>query len=121
MFFRLSIKLLTTYPHTLFLSNGIDHPPTCLDKGCLPKKKLLRRRHWSIREGGGKKNPLFLAHQKGDIFLWGEGSNFFCPMSHVHFCVSVSTQFVHFCIIILYFGKFSKNNIERIESTLNHS
>ena len=45
---------------------------------------------------GGKKNPLFLVHQKGDIFLWREGSKSFCHMSHVHFGVSVSTQFVAF-------------------------
>ena len=49
------------------------------------KKKLLRRRHWSIWEGGGKKIPFFLVHQKGDIFLWREGSKFFCHMSHAHF------------------------------------
>ena len=39
-----------------------------------------------------KKSP-FLLHQKGDITLWREGSKSFCHMSHVHFCVSVSTQF----------------------------
>ena len=47
-------------------------------------------------EGGGKKNPLFLVHQKGDIFLWREGSKSFCHMFHVQFCPSVSTQFVAF-------------------------
>jgi len=36
----------------------------------------------------------FLVHQKGDIFLWREGSKYFCYMFHFHFCVSVSTQFV---------------------------
>ena len=44
--------------------------------------------------GRGVKNPLFLAHQKGDIFLWGEGSKTLCHMSHVQFCVSVSSQFL---------------------------
>ena len=48
----------------------------------------------TYRREGGKKYPLFLLHQKGDISLWREGSKCFCPMSHVHFCVSVSTQFV---------------------------
>ena len=43
---------------------------------------------------GGKKNPLFLIHQKGEIFLWGEGLKCFCLLYHVHFCASVSTQFV---------------------------
>ena len=43
--------------------------------------------------GRGVKNSLFLLHQKGDIYLWREGSKPFCHMSHVHFCVSVSTQF----------------------------
>ena len=44
--------------------------------------------------GRGVKKSPFLAHQKGDIFLWGEGSKTFCHMSHVQFCVSVSSQFV---------------------------
>ena len=57
----------------------------------------------------GGKNPLFLAHQKGDIFSWGGG----LTLSHVHFCVSVSTQFVAFLEAIHIFGKFAKNNIER--------
>ena len=61
-------------------------------KGCL-QKKLLRRGHWSIQGEGGGKSP-FLVQQKKDIFLWGEGSKSFCHMSHIHFCVSVSTQFV---------------------------
>ena len=40
---------------------------------------------------GVKKFPLL--HQKGDIYLWREGSKSFCHMSHVHVCVSVSIQF----------------------------
>ena len=39
---------------------------------------------------------LCLVGQKGDIFLWREGSKSFCHMSHVHFGVSVSAQFVAF-------------------------
>ena len=30
----------------------------------------------TYRREGGKKNPLFLLHQKGDISLWREGSFF---------------------------------------------
>ena len=47
-------------------------------------KKKIAEKETLVHMGGrgGKINPLFLAHQKGDIFLWGEGSNFFvpCPM-----------------------------------------
>ena len=65
-----------------------------LSKGCLPKKNCWEGDIGPYGREGGKKNPLFLAHQKGDIFLWGEGSKTFCHMSHVQFCVSVSSQFV---------------------------
>ena len=61
--------------------------------------KMLRRGYWSIPGG---KNLHFLVHQKGDIFLWGKGSKSFCLMSHVHFCASVSTQFVAFLEALLY-------------------
>ena len=47
----------------------------------------------TYRREGVKKYPLFSAHQKGDIFFRREGSKSFCHMSHVRFCVSVSTQF----------------------------
>ena len=50
----------------------------------------------TYRREGGEKKPLFLLHQKGDIFIWGEGSKSFCLLSHVHFCASVSIQFVAF-------------------------
>ena len=50
----------------------------------------------TYRREGVKNYPLFLAHQKGDIFFWREGSKSFCHMSHVHYGVSVSTQFVAF-------------------------
>ena len=49
----------------------------------------------TYRREGGKKDPLFLLHQKGDISLWREGSKYFCHMSHNDFCFSVSTQFHH--------------------------
>ena len=58
-------------------------------KGCIQKKNA--EKETLVHTGGrGVKKSHFLAHQKGDIFLWGG-------------------------------GKISKNNIERIESTLNHS
>ena len=56
----------------------------------IAEKETLVHTGWR----GGKRNPLFIAYQKGDIFLWGEGSKTFCHMSHVQFCVSVSSQFV---------------------------
>ena len=57
------------------------------------KKKCPEGDIGTYRREGGKKNPLFLLHQKGDISLWREGSKYFCPMSHVHSCVSISTPF----------------------------
>ena len=73
------------------------------------KKKLLRRRHWSIQGGGGqKKSPFFSSSNRGHILI-GEGSKTFCHMSHVQFWVSVSSQFLtdfwwrkQDCLIILY-------------------
>ena len=64
----------------------------------MPAKKEIAEKLTLVHTGGmgGKKNPLFLVHQKGDIFLWREGSKSFCHMSHVIFGVSVSTQFVAF-------------------------
>ena len=62
--------------------------------GMPSKKKFPEGDIGTYRREGGKKNPLFIAHQKGDIFSWGEGSKTFCHMSHVQFCVSVSSQFV---------------------------
>ena len=50
--------------------------------------------HWNIQEGEAEKSP-FLLHPKGDIYLWREGSKYFCHMSHIHFGFSVSTQFHH--------------------------
>ena len=46
-----------------------------------------------------KKNP-----SKEDISLWREGSKFFCQMSHVHLCVSVSTKFVTFLGLHSFYG-----------------
>ena len=80
--------------------------PNFLPKGCLPKKKIAEKETLVHMGGRGvKKNPLFLVHQKGDIFLWGEGSKSFCLMSHVHFCASVSTQFEAF-LEALHYGNF---------------
>jgi len=59
----------------------------------------------TYRREGVKNYPLFLAHQKGDIFFWREVSKSFCHMSHVHFCVSVSTQFLAF-LEALHYEKF---------------
>ena len=47
------------------------------------------------RGEGGEKNPK-LVHQKGDIFLEGGVKIFLSHVTHVHFGVSVSTQFVVF-------------------------
>ena len=39
------------------------------------KKKIAEKETLvHMGERGVKKNPLFLVHQKGDIFLWREGS-----------------------------------------------
>ena len=69
------------------------------------KKKIAEKETLVHTGGRGVKNPFFLAHQKGDIFLWGEGSKSFCLMSHVHFCASVSTQFEAF-LEALHYGNF---------------
>ena len=53
---------------------------------------------------GGKKIPFFGSSKRGHI-LMGEGSKSFCLMSHVHFCASVSTQFVAF-LEALHYGNF---------------
>ena len=65
----------------------------------------------TYRKEGVKKHPLFSAHQKGDIFFWREGSKSFCHMSHVHFCVSVSTQFLAF-LKALHYEKLSCNKVD---------
>ena len=67
-------------------------------KRCCPKKIAEKEEGdiGSYRREGGKKNLLFSIHQNGDLFLWREGSKSFCCMSHTHFCVSFSTQFVTF-------------------------
>ena len=59
-------------------------------------KKKIAEKETLVHMGGRgvKKNPLFLTHQKGDIFLWREGSKSFCHMLHIQLCLSVSTQFV---------------------------
>ena len=57
------------------------------------KKKIAQKLILGHTGGRGVKKFPFFAHQKGDIYLWKEGSKSFCPMSHVHFCVSVSIQF----------------------------
>ena len=72
---------------------------TIYDTGMsLAKKKKIADKETLVHTGwrGGKRNPLFIAYQKGDIFLWGEGSKPYCCVSQVHFCVSVPTQFVAF-------------------------
>ena len=69
---------------------------TSFAKVCLQKKNCWEGDIGPYRGEGGEKNPPFLVHRNGDIFLWGEGSKSFCLMSHVHFCASVSTQFVAF-------------------------
>ena len=48
-------------------------------KGC-HQKKLLRRRHWSIQGGRGKKIPFFSSPKRGHILMEG-GVNIF--LSHV--------------------------------------
>ena len=58
------------------------------------QKKIAEKETLVHTEGRGVKKYPFLAHQKGDIFLWGDGSKTCCHMSHVQFCVSVSSQFV---------------------------
>ena len=62
-------------------------------KGC-HKKNAEKETLVHTGGEGGKKNPPFLVHQKGDIFLRREGSKSFCHMSHVQFSVSVSSQFL---------------------------
>ena len=73
-------------------------------KGCLQKKNIAQKVTLEHTGGRGvKKFPLL--HQKGDIYLWREGSKSFCHMSHVHFCVFVSTQFLAF-FEALHYEKF---------------
>ena len=60
------------------------------------KKKIAEKETLVHMGGRGVKKSPFLAHQKGDLFLWREGSKSFCHMSHVLFGVSVSTLFVAF-------------------------
>ena len=63
----------------------------------MPSKKKIAEKETLVHMGGRgvKKSPFFGSSKRGHI-LMGGGVNFFCPMSHVHFCVSVSTQFVAF-------------------------
>ena len=72
-------------------------------------KKLLRRRQ----------NPIFLAHQKGDIFLWGRGQIFLShvPCSFLCFCLHTICAFLHHYPLL---WEVCKNWYwKRIESTLN--
>ena len=65
-------------------------------KGCLPKKKIAEKETLVHMGGRGvKKSPFFGSSKRGHI-LMGGGVKSFCLMSHVHFCASVSTQFVAF-------------------------
>ena len=60
-------------------------------KGCLKK---IAEKGTLVHTGGRGGKISFFSLAKKDIFLWGEGSKSFCNISHIHFCVSVSTQFV---------------------------
>ena len=60
-------------------------------------QKKIAEKETLVHTGGRgvKKSPFFSSSKRGHI-LMGGGVNFFCPIFHVHFCVSVSTQFVAF-------------------------
>ena len=87
------LHVLTTGPFPVRLGHGYL---TSLRVREAVKKKIAEKETLVHMGGRGVKNPLFLVHQKGDIFLWREGSKSFCHMFHVLFGVSVSTQFVAF-------------------------
>ena len=61
------------------------------------KKKKIAEKETLVHVGGRgiKKSPFFSSPKRGHILMEG-GVKIFCHMSHVHFGVSVSTQFVAF-------------------------
>ena len=73
----------------MHLSNHKNYAQGCLQKKTIAQKVTLE--HTGGR--GVKKSPFLASSKRGHIFM--EGSKYFCHMSHIHFCFSVSTKFHH--------------------------
>ena len=87
------LHVLTTGPFPVRLGHGYL---TSLRVREAVKKKIAEKETLVHMGGRGvKKSPFFSSSKRGHILMEGEVKSF-CPMSHVHFCVSVSTQFVAF-------------------------